>query len=188
MTPGRRPTIPLVPLLLGGLVMLALIGAALGGLGDHPVAQASSTPTPSLLVAGGSAWPALASASPTPSPTWAPTTPAATPTASPSVSRAIGLEVRVCRQQHAGRCDRQLDQVRDAFVVLVSFTDSSRGDLLSIRLDGPNGRRVDGATLSLGGGSGAAWSSFGGGLRAGSWAAVALLNGSEVARTTFVAR
>ena len=192
MAPTSRPAIPLVPLLLGGLVAIALVGAVLGGLGDGPAtSEATPTATPSLLAAGGSAWPAPPSATATATPTLTPTvpptaTPPATPT--PSIPNAASFAIRVCRDQRAGRCVGELDPVRGDFVVVVSFTDSSRGDQLAIHLQGPDGGRLDGATLTLGGGRGAAWSNFHGGLASGPWAAVARLNGVEVARTTFVAR
>ena len=74
-----------------------------------------------------------------------------------------------------------------AFVVLVTFGASRRGDVLAIRLDGPGGRRIDGARLTLGGGPGAAWSSFRGGLARGGWTAVASIDGVERGRVSFTA-
>jgi hypothetical protein len=190
MTPNPR-SVPLVPLLLGSLVAIALIGAAIGAFGDHPAAKASPTPTPSLLIAGGSAWPAPSTASPVVTPTLTPTlspTPSLSTTPVASAPTDARFTIRVCSDQRAGRCVRELERVRGAFVVILSFSDSNRGDVVAIHLEGPNGRRLDGATLTLGGGRGAAWSNFHGGLADGRWDAVASLNGSEVARTTFVAR
>jgi hypothetical protein len=192
MADAPRPAaLPLVPLLLGGLVVIALVGAALSGLGGSPVAVATASPTATatatatLTVAGGSAWPVPATPSSSPTSSSSPTA-VATPT--PAIPRpAAAVTVQVCRSQHDGRCDHALSHVTGAFVVLVSFDASRRGDVLSIRLDGPGGRSIDGARLTLGGGQGAAWSSFRGGLARGSWTAVAMIDGVERARTAFTA-
>jgi hypothetical protein len=189
MADAPRPApLPLVPLLLGGLVVLALIGAAFNAFGtpaSSPVASGTASATPSVVVAGGSAWPVpttpspSATVSPSPSPSAIPS-----PTGPPNTA---ALTVRVCRSQHHGRCDRELSHVSGAFVVLVAFGASRRGDVLAIRLDGPGGRRIDGARLTLGGGPGAAWSSFRGGLARGSWTAVASIDGVERGRVSFTA-
>lgn len=185
----RHAALPLVPILLGALVVLAIIGAALGALGGSPspvaVTSASPTATPSVIVGGGSAWPVP----PTPSPSATPS-PSPTPAVTPQPTTAPnspGFAVQVCRSQHGGRCERELTQVSGAFVVVVTFDASRRGDVLTIRLDGPGGRSIDGARLTLGGGAGAAWSSFRGGLARGSWTAVASIDGVERARMAFTA-
>jgi hypothetical protein len=189
MADAPRPaSLPLVPLLLGGLVVLALIGAAFNAFGtpaSSPVASGTASATPSVVVAGGSAWPVPT----TPSPS-ATVSPSPSPSATPSPTsppNTAALTVRVCRSQHHGRCDRELSHVSGAFVVLVTFGASRRGDVLAIRLDGPGDRRIDGARLTLGGGPGAAWSSFRGGLARGSWTAVASIDGVERGRVSFTA-
>lgn len=190
MQPSSSPP-PLIPFLIGGLVLLALAGAAFGAFSGDAAAPSSPTATPVAVVPGGSAW----VETPTPVPTWTPTltpltTPPATPTPSASASASsaeVGTRVEVCRQQRDGRCQGERDRVDGRFVVILTFDDSSRGDVFGIRVEGPDGEVVDGGSFPIGGGGGYAWSTFAG-LGGGEWSAVGLRNGAEVARTDFTVR
>jgi hypothetical protein len=187
--PPPRAQPPLGLIAIAALLVLAVGGAAVGALtGDAPdpspmtAATTVATATP-VVVAGGSAWPAE---TPTPVPTPTPAPP--TPTPTPSLGD-ITASLEVCRDQRDGRCTDRLQRVDDdGFVVILSFEGAIPGDTFAFRLDGPDGRSVNGGSITVNGSAGRAWSTFRGDLPRGDWAAVVTRGEEEIARTEFAAR
>lgn len=189
-----RPA-PLALLAVGALVLLAVVGVAIGSLsgGATGAASGSAEPTPTrtvtpTVVPGGSAW-AAATPTPTPTPTSTPT-PTATPTPAPTPTPALAVdaEVQVCGGQRDGRCVDEQRRVEGDFVVLVRFDSSAPGDQMGMRLEGPGGALVTGPTFAVRGGPGAAWWEFNNPLQRGDWRAIATRNGSDLASTEFRVR
>lgn len=195
-TPTSPP--PRALLAVGALVLLAIVGVAIGALTGGATGDAArsgdATPIASSaqsVVPGGSVWAAATpTLAPTPSPTQSPT-PTASPTPAPTATPALAVDgdVQICRGVQNGRCvDEQRRIEGGRFFALVRFDAAAPGDQMGMRLEGPGGAVVSAPTFGVQGGPGAAWWEFNRRLERGDWRAIASRNGVDFASTGFEVR